>query len=125
MHGLADKGYGAPQLAEIKSMIDAENSDIFDVLGYVAFTQSPKTRQERAEMGKSRIVGEYDDKLRAFLDFVLVQYVRQGVEELEQEKLGALIALKYCSTTEAAARLGGAAAIRDAFIGFQRHLYEI
>ena len=124
MQGLSEKGYGAPQVAEIKSMIDAENSDIFDVLAYVAFTQAPKTRQERADAGKSRIAGEYDDKLRAFLDFVLAQYVSQGVEELAQEKLGPLIALKYGSTTEAASTLGGAAAIRDAFVGFQRHLYE-
>jgi len=55
---------------------------------------------------------------------VLAQYVSQAVEELDQEKLGPLIALKYGSTTEAAATLGGAPAIRDAFVGFQRHLYE-
>ncbi len=61
LQGLTEKGYGTPQLAEIKSMIDAENSDIFDVLAYVAFTRAPKTRQERAEVGKSRLVGEYDD----------------------------------------------------------------
>jgi type I restriction enzyme R subunit len=124
LQGLSEKGYGSPQLAEIRSMIDAENSDIFDVLAYVAFTQAPKTRQERAEAGKSRIAGEYDDKLRAFLDFVLAQYVSQGVEELAREKLGALIALKYGSTTEAAATLGGTAAISAAFVDFQRHLYE-
>ena len=39
----------------------------------------------------------------------------QGVEELAQEKLGALITLKYGSTTEAAAKLGGVPAIVDAF----------
>jgi len=124
LQGLSEKGFGAQQLAQIKDMIDAEKSDIFDVLAYVAFTSSPKTRAERAENGKSRMDGEYDEKLAAFLDFVLAQYVSQGVEELEQEKLGALIALKYGSATEAAAKLGGAATIRDAFVGFQRHLYE-
>jgi hypothetical protein len=31
-----------------------------------------------------------------------------------------LIALKYGSATEGAAKLGGAAKIRDAFVGFQR-----
>lgn len=86
---------------------------------------SPKTRAERAEAGKSRIAGEYDDKLQAFLDFVLAQYVSQGVEELELDKLAPLISLKYGSATEAATALGGAAAIREAFTGFQRHLYEI
>jgi type I restriction enzyme, R subunit len=70
------------------------------------------------------MIGEYDEKLRAFLDFVLAQYVSQGVAELEQEKLGALIALRYGTATEAVAKLGGAGAIREAFAGFQRHLYE-
>ena len=49
LQGLSEKGYGAAQLAEIKKAINAENSDIFDVLAYVAFTQAPKTRRERAE----------------------------------------------------------------------------
>jgi hypothetical protein len=73
---------------------------------------------------KGRIATHYDDKLQAFLDFVLAQYVSQGVEELDQEKLGALIALKYGSTHEAAATLGGVPVIRDTFVGFQRYLYE-
>jgi type I restriction enzyme R subunit len=50
-------------------MIDAEKSDVFDVLAYVAFTRSPQTRAERAEDGKSRMAGEYDEKLSTFLDF--------------------------------------------------------
>jgi type I restriction enzyme, R subunit len=124
LQGLSEKGYGAAQLAEIKKAINADNSDIFDVLAYVAFTQAPKTRAERAEAGKNRIATHYDDKLQAFLDFVLAQYVSQGVEELDQEKLGALIALKYGSTHEAAATLGGVPVIRDTFVGFQRYLYE-
>nr|WP_245299920.1 DEAD/DEAH box helicase family protein [Methylocystis bryophila] len=124
LQGLSEKGFGAQQLGQIKDMIDAEKSDIFDVLAYVAFTSSPKTRAERAEASKNRMDGEYDEKLAAFLDFVLAQYVSQGVEELEQEKLAPLILLKYGSVNEAAAMLGGAATIRDAFVGFQRHLYE-
>ncbi|HEY8162429.1 MAG TPA: type I restriction-modification enzyme R subunit C-terminal domain-containing protein, partial [Methylocystis sp.] len=71
-----------------------------------------------------RIDAAYDDKLQSFLDFVLAQYVREGDEELDQEKLGALVQLKYGSTNEAAAKLGGVATIRDAFVGFQRYLYE-
>ena len=124
MQGLAEKGFGAAPLAEIKRAINAENSDIFDVLAYVAFALAPLTRQERADASKGPIAASYSDKLQAFLDFVLAHYVSQGVEELDQEKLGALIALKYGSTHEAAATLGGVAAIRDTFVGFQRYLYE-
>jgi type I restriction enzyme, R subunit len=37
LQGLSEKGFGAAQLAKIKSAINAEKSDIFDVLAYVAF----------------------------------------------------------------------------------------
>jgi type I restriction enzyme R subunit len=124
LESLSEKGFGAAQLGEINSLID-ENSDIFDVLAYAAFTQSPKTRQERAEAGKARIAGEYDDKPRAFLDFVLADQVTRGDYELAQEKLSELIGLKYGTAAEAAKKLGGAATIRDAFIGFQHHFYEV
>ena len=124
LEGLADKGFGAGQLAEIRSAIDADNSDVFDVLAYVAFALAPLTRKERADAGKTAIATRYDAKLQAFLEFVLSQYVSQGVEELDQEKLSALIALKYGSAHEAAATLGGAPLIRDTFVGFQQYLYE-
>jgi len=71
-----------------------------------------------------RIFDHYDAKLQAFLDFVLAQYVTQGVGELDQEKLGDLLQLKYHTVTDAAEQLGGVSAIRDTFIGFQQYLYE-
>jgi len=58
------------------------------------------------------------------LDFVLAQYVTQGVGELDLEKLGDLLQLKYHTVTDAAEQLGGVSAIRDTFIGFQQYLYE-
>jgi len=124
MQGLSEKGYGASELEAIGGAIGAANSDVFDVLAYVAFTTAPKTREERAKAGKTRIAGTYDANLQAFLDFVLAHYVEQGVGELEPEKLVPLVSLKYGSINEAAAILGGPATIRDAFIGFQRHLYD-
>jgi type I restriction enzyme R subunit len=60
----------------------------------------------------------------AFLDFVLCQYVKEGVGELDQAKLPHLLELKYRAVSDAAAQLGGVAQIRDAFVGFQRHLYD-
>jgi hypothetical protein len=41
-----------------------------------------------------------------------------------REDYSALTVLKYGTAAEAAKKLGGAATIRDAFIGFQHHLYE-
>jgi len=105
-------------------MINAEHSDVFDVLAYIAFALAPITRSERVEARKGPILARYDAQLQAFLDFVLAQYVRQGVGELDQEKLGNLLELKYHTVADAADRLGGVPKIRDAFVGFQQHLYE-
>lgn len=120
---LAEKGYGEDQLAEISRMINAEKSDIFDVLAYIAFALSPISRQERVEQHRETIFSEYDDKLQAFLDFVLSQYVQEGVSELNQEKLPYLLELKYHAVSDAAEQLGGVSRIREAFVGFQKHLY--
>jgi type I restriction enzyme R subunit len=124
LQSLAEKGFGSEQLSEISRMINAENSDVFDVLAYIAFALAPITRSERVETRRSDIFARYDSKLQAFLDFVLAQYVRQGVEELDQEKLGDLLQLKYHTVDDAALQLGDVATIRDTFVGFQQYLYS-
>ena len=124
LESLSEKGYGDEQLAEIRQMIDAEKSDLFDVLAYIAYALAPITRAERADKSRPALHAEYADKLQAFLEFVLAQYINEGVGELDQAKLTQHVELKYHSISDAAAELGGVPAIRDAFIGFQRHLYE-
>ena len=110
LESLAEKGYGNDQLAEIKRMIDAEKSDLFDVLAYIAFALAPITRQERVETHSDRIFSDYDEKLQAFLDFVLAQYVNEGVGELDSAKLPHLLELKYHTVSDAATQLGGVSA---------------
>ena len=62
---------------------------------------------------------------RAFLNFVLAQYVTQGVYELDQEKLTPLLKLKYGNAiADAVDDLGSPEQIRVAFVGFQRYLYQ-
>ncbi len=124
LESLADRGYAGEQLIEITRMIDAQKSDLFDVLAYIAFALAPITREERVTTHKVQIFSQYDEKLQSFLDFVLSQYVQEGVGELDQEKLPHLLELKYRAVADAAEQLGGVAAIRDAFIGFQKHLYQ-
>ena len=104
-------------------MIDAENSDLFDVLAYIAFALAPLTRQERADASRPFIASQYDPKLQAFLGFVLAQYVQEGVGELDQAKLPHLLELRYRAISDAAKELGGVAKIREAFVGFQARLY--
>ena len=124
LESLDEKGFGGEQLREIERMIDAGKSDLYDVLAYIAFALSPITRQARADAGKAAIATNYENKLQTFLAFVLAQYVKEGVGELDEDKLPHLIQLKYRAISDAAADLGGIAAIRSAFIGFQRHLYS-
>ena len=123
LDSLAEKGYGREQLREIERMIDAEKSDLYDVLAYIAFALAPMTRQQRADASRPSISAHYDKKLQAFLEFVLSQYVKEGVGELDQAKLPHLLELRYRAVSDAAAELGGAAKIRGAFVGFQGHLY--
>jgi len=123
LEGLAEKGYGGEQLAEVKTLIDAEKSDLFDVLSYIAFAFPPVSREERVNSHKERIFERYADKQRQFLTFVLDHYIAQGVGELDQEKLPALLTLKYQSVEDAKTELGSVAEIRDVFVGFQEHLY--
>jgi type I restriction enzyme, R subunit len=124
LESLAELGYGQEQFDEIKLMIDAEKSDLYDVLAYIAYALAPITRQERVDDRKERIFDLYDDKLQAFLDFVLDQYVKEGVGELDDEKLTGLVRAKYYTMEDAAQELGGIPKIRDTFIGFQQHLYR-
>lgn len=124
LDSLSEKGYGREPLREVERMIGAENSDLYDVLAYVAFALPPLTRQERADASRPGISLQFDPKLRTFLDFVLHQYVREGVGELDEATLPHLLHLRYRAISDAAAELGGVANIRGAFVGFQRHLYN-
>ena len=123
LHGLEEKGFGGEQLAEVSKMIDAEDSDLFDVLAYIAFTLAPVSRTERVESRKDHILAKYSSKEQQFLAFVLDHYVAIGVSELDQEKLPALLNLKYHSVSDAVAELGSAGVIREVFVGFQKYLY--
>ncbi len=124
MSELAERGYGPEQLHEIGKLIEAENSDVFDVLAYIAFALAPLSRAERVKQHRPQIMSAYDAKLQTFLDFVLDQYVRSGVEELDNDKLPSLLTLKYRDLGDAVAELGGVPAIRSAFLGFQPRLYD-
>ena len=125
LEGLAEKGFGREQLTEMQRIIEAEKSDLFDVLAHVAYALSPLTREERAAKAKVIISTHFNSKQRVFLDFVLSHYVSVGVEELDQEKLTPLLRLKYHdSIADAVADLGKPAEIGEVFVGFQRWLYQ-
>ncbi len=122
--GLEDKGYGADLFDSVKELIDAENSDVFDVEAYVAFVAlAPISREERVVSHQSKIFEHYSQQ-EQFLAFVLDHYVNEGVGELELEKLPELLKSKYQSVRDIPTELGSIAEIKEAFVGFQAHLYS-
>jgi type I restriction enzyme R subunit len=124
-HYEKDRRGKRPSLAEMQRIIDAEKSDIFDVLAHVAYALAPVTREARATNARVYISTQFSAKQRAFLDFVLGHYVDVGVEELDQEKLTPLLRLKYRnSIADAVADLGRPEEIGRVFSGFQRFLYQ-
>ncbi|MBV8798484.1 MAG: DEAD/DEAH box helicase family protein [Alphaproteobacteria bacterium] len=123
LNALEERGFGGEQLKEITRVVDAENSDLFDVLAYIAYSRALVTRAERVATHRPQILAHYEPKLQEFLDFVLGQYVGHGVSELDQEKLASLLELKYHTVNDAADQLGGTGTIRDAFVNFQAYLY--
>ena len=124
LEGLAERGFSGEQLNEIRKLTKGEDSDLFDVLAYIAYARSPKTRTERVETRRTGILAQYDEKTQEFLDFVLSHYVEEGVDQLDTDNLRGLLNLKYGSTHDAADRLGDVRDIRRNFVGFQRELYR-
>lgn len=124
LQSLEEKGYGKNELEEVQKLISAENSDVFDVLAYIAFALPAITREQRVEEQKAVIFDHYTHKQQEFIDFVLRHYVKEGVEELDGEKLPDLLELKYHSVPDAVSQLGSIRGIRDVFIGFQEYLYR-
>jgi type I restriction enzyme R subunit len=120
---LGEKGYTGTQLNDLRKMVHGEDSDLFDVLAYVAYHRELVPRLERAEKAKVHF-GSYKPAQQDFLNFVLEQYVKTGFEELDDAKLPKLLELKYKALSDAKHVLGDIPSIRRTFIGFQEHLYE-
>jgi type I restriction enzyme, R subunit len=123
LEGLAERGYGHQELTEIGRLIDAEKSDLYDVLAYIAYATQPISRQARVLASRTPISSRYSGQQQEFLDFVLEQYVREGIGELDRDKLPQLLELKYHAIRDAVAVLGDVSTISNVFIDFQQYLY--
>ena len=122
---LDEAGFGKDELTTLQTLIDAEKSDIFDVLEYVFNSDiKPITREERVAAAQATIFVLLNDKQKEFIEFVLSKYIETGVEELDQEKLPILLTNKYQSFEDAGAQLGDLSKVRELFIDFQKHLYQ-
>lgn len=119
-------GFAKDDLAALQRLINAEKSDLFDVLEYVFNSDiKPMTREERVAATQATIFALLNDRQKEFIEFVLSKYIETGFEELDQEKLPVLLLSKYQSLEDAKDILGNVADIRSLFIEFQKHLYEL
>ena len=121
---IAEKGFGKDELETLQKMIDAQQSDLFDVLTYISFLTKPISRAERVEQSKDKIFEGLDEKQKEFLGFVLSKYEEKGAEELDEEKLPVLLNLKYHAIANAEQSLGDVDGIRSIFFNFQKVLYS-
>ncbi|WP_353298293.1 type I restriction-modification enzyme R subunit C-terminal domain-containing protein, partial [Sulfitobacter pacificus] len=120
---LADRGYDAGRLEDMKRLIDAHNSDVFDVLAYVKFTLAPQLRSERAEAARQNGLTDFEGEMRSFLESVLSAYEIHGVDELALTKIGDFLKVRYGGTNGAKRALGEIPKIKKAFMDIQAHLY--
>ncbi len=103
--------------------ISAEDSDLFDVLEYIAYATPPTTRAARVETSKDNIFNLLNDKQRDFVSYVLRNYIDVGVDELDVGKLSTVLTAKYGSIHAAQEELGTVQDIQSTFVDFQKHLY--
>ena len=120
---LEDAGCHKDDLEKLQELINAKDSDLFDVLEYITYAKAPVTRAARVEISKKNIYNLLNFKQREFVAYVLRNYVEVGVDELDVSKLSTVLTAKYGSIHAAQQELGTVESIQSTFIDFQQQLY--
>ena len=120
---LEGNGFSVADIKSLQELINAENSDLFDVLEYIAYAKQPISREDRAIKAEDHVYEGLNDKQRDFIEFVLGKYIEGGVEELDIKRLPDHINLKYKSLHDGEKELGNPEIINKTFVDFQKHLY--
>jgi superfamily II DNA or RNA helicase len=122
---LDEAGFSRDKLKTLQQLVDAENSDLFDVLEYV-FTgdTKPIPRQMRVAQSQEDILENLTEPQKQFIQFVLDKYIQSGFEELDQSKLPILLQNKFHTIEDGLQLLGSEDTITELFIGFQKYLYK-
>lgn len=121
---LEKHGCSKDDLNKLRELINAENSDLFDVLQYIAFSNPAISRKERVDLAEDNIYNFINKDQVDFIRFVLNNYIQEGIDELDVSNLSTIINAKYGSINEAQKELGSSSEIKEAFTGFQKYLYQ-
>jgi type I restriction enzyme R subunit len=123
LNQMAEQGYGADVLKQIRLLIDAEDCDLLDVLEYIAYQKRPVNRSLRAQSANLYTSQQTPEQV-SFIQYLVSVYVKAGIDELDADRLPKLIANKYGTILEGTNALGGIEEAKLTFYGFQRRLYE-
>lgn len=124
LQGLAERGFGEEILQALKELIDAEDSDVYDVLRFVAYARDTMTRLDRSGIVREYYLEQLEVNEREFVEFILKTYETEGENELSMQNLSSLVHLKYHTMKDAEAKLGTPAEIVHDYLGLQKELYE-
>ena len=116
------EGYTKEGLKGLQRVFGAEQSDLFDVLNYIAHHQIMLNRKIRVDRTKSRLKRE-NKPIQHFLNKVLKTYLKEGEEVLSLDRIKPLLELEYQGIQEAMSQLGSIEMIKDQFIQIQKELY--
>ena len=96
---LAERGYGREQLEQVRDLVDAVNSDLFDVLAIYSLICLPRQEMRAAEIDADRLF-DGNDEVSTFLRKILKSYVDEGEEQLGNAQLEEHMKAKYNSVGE-------------------------
>jgi len=122
---LSEMNIDESQLNDLKAIFEAEESDIYDVLAHLSFNMDIKTRNERvlAVENSSFIEKYHNEKAKQFIEFILDRYRKDGVKELDEDKLSDLVKLSGIERSELKKSFGEYS-IRDEYFGLQKEIYR-
>ncbi|URQ68683.1 DEAD/DEAH box helicase family protein [SAR86 cluster bacterium] len=111
-------------LEDLRTLINAENSDMFDVLQWIAFHKPFISRQERVEQSKGKIYAFLKKNEIEFIDSVLNNYIQSDIDELDDSNLSEILRAKYGNISKAQEELGSIERIQEIFFQSQKELFS-
>ena len=124
LQNLSDNGFSKERLRQVQALTQNEKCDLLDVLELIAYNKSPMERAERVRLMHEEILNEITEKQVPFMEFVLQQYVENGVDELSLNQLPELVKLKYGTIKDACDKMGVTGKdLKKLFTDFQKTLY--
>ncbi|MBQ0104663.1 MAG: DEAD/DEAH box helicase family protein [Armatimonadetes bacterium] len=114
---LGEKGIWIDELRKDQNYMDM---DEFDILCQIAYNQKPKTRKERGEEAKKKIIyGKYSEECREIIDILIDKYCDYGIENINDMKI-----LRTIGTpVEIIGKFGGKSKYLEAIKDIEKALY--